>query len=409
MSTSTSSTTPRKSPRLDGEGDGAAWDSVVVRLPHGRTCPIVFAEVSKLGEALAANGLASTGKRRAALVSNSLVGKLKHRAEAEEALRAGGWDVVYVEIPDGEAFKTAETYVQLVDDLLGKAKIDRKSLVVGLGGGVTTDIVGFAAATALRGVNFVNVPTTLLAMVDASVGGKTGVNTKHGKNLLGAFWQPSLVLASVDALKTLPLDEYNCGMGEVVKHAVLEESGEFFTWLEKHAEDLARGPVQASRDALTYAVKRCCEIKGAVVGEDEREDGKRALLNLGHTVGHAIEHVMGFGNVPHGVAVAIGTVAEARLAEMRGECDEPGLARRIAKLLNALHLPYSLELKAPATVPALLDAVFMDKKRDGAMITITVPRKVGDVRLVKVKPEELERAFQSLGDSKSLLAAEASL
>jgi len=284
--------------------------------------------------------------------------------------------------------------VKLVEELLGRAKIDRKSLVVGLGGGV---------ATALRGVKFVNVPTTLLAMVDASVGGKTGVNTKQGKNLLGAFWQPSLVLASVDALATLPLDEYNCGMGEVVKHAVLEETGEFFAWLERNAAELALGPVKAKREVLMRAVKRCCEIKGAVVSEDEREDGKRALLNLGHTVGHAIEHVMGFGTVPHGVAVAIGTVAEARLAELRGEAEEPNLARRIAALLRELHLPYSLELSPAATVESLLDAVYMDKKREGSLITITVPRRVGDVRLVKVRPDEMRAAFESLAQSRTLL------
>lgn len=278
----------------------------------------------------------------------------------------------------------------------------------------------------LRGVKFVNVPTTLLAMVDASVGGKTGVNSKHGKNLLGAFWQPSLVLASVSSLETLSLDEYNCGMGEVVKHAVLEETGEFFRWMEANAAELSKGPLQAKRDVLMHAVRKCCEIKGAVVSEDEREDGRRALLNLGHTVGHAIEHVMGFGKVPHGVAVAIGTVAEARLAEMRGECDEPGLAKRVAALLHALNLPYSLDLSlspsssssssgahshshSTPSVDALLDAVYMDKKREGSLITITVPRKVGDVRLVKVKPEEMRRAFESLGESKKLLEVAASL
>ena len=272
--------------------------------------------------------------------------------------------------------------------------------MIGLGGGVTTDIVGFACATVLRGLKFVNVPTSLLAMVDASVGGKTGVNTRHGKNLLGAFWQPSLVLVPIEALETLSDFEYNCGMGEVVKHAVLEESGEFFQWLEDHAEALAgRKAGEAHLKAVTHAVRKCCEIKAAIVGEDEREDGKRALLNLGHTVGHAIEHVMGFGNIAHGVAVAIGTVAEARLAEMRGEAS-PGLAKRIAHLLKKLHLPYAL---ADTNVEALLDAVFMDKKREGAKITITVPKAIGNVELVKVDPSELRSAFESLTSNKDLL------
>ena len=289
--------------------------------------------------------------------------------------------------------------MRLVNDLLGN-KVDRKTLIIGVGGGVTTDIVGFAAATVLRGLRFVNVPTSLLAMVDASVGGKTGVNTVHGKNLLGCFWQPSLVLVSIDALATLSDDEYNCGMGEVVKHAVLEESGEFFVWLEKHAAVLAeRSKDPKHVEAITHAVRKCCEIKAAVVGEDEREDGKRALLNLGHTVGHAIEHVMGFGAIPHGVAVAIGTVAEARLAELRNDA-APGLAKRIAVLLKALKLPYSME---EDRVDELLDAVYMDKKREGSLITITVPKAIGNVELVKVDPQEMRRAFESLSASKNLL------
>jgi 3-dehydroquinate synthase len=285
--------------------------------------------------------------------------------------------------------------------MLLDAKVDRKTLIIGLGGGVTTDIVGFAAATVLRGMKFVNVPTSLLAMVDASVGGKTGVNTRHGKNLLGAFWQPSLVLVPIEALETLSDFEYNCGMGEVVKHAVLEETGEFFGWLEAHAADLSnRKAGEKHLKAVTHAVRKCCEIKAAVVGEDEREDGKRALLNLGHTVGHAIEHVLGFGNIAHGVAVAIGTVAEARLAEIRGEAPK-GLAKTIAALLQKLNLPYYLET---VDIDALLDAVFMDKKREGAKITITVPKAIGNVALVKVDPSELRKAFETLETNKQLLA-----
>ena len=285
--------------------------------------------------------------------------------------------------------------------MLLEQKVDRKTLVIGLGGGVTTDIVGFASATVLRGLRFVNVPTSLLAMVDASVGGKTGVNTAHGKNLLGCFWQPSLVLVPIEALETLSDFEYNCGMGEVVKHAVLEEEpGDFFVWLEKHASLLATRSQDAKHlEAVTYAVRKCCEIKAAVVGADEREDGKRALLNLGHTVGHAIEHVMGFGKIPHGVAVAIGTVAEAKFAELRGDA-QPGLAKRIAKLLHELKLDYYLE---DDRVEELLDAVYMDKKREGSKITITVPKAIGNVELVKVDPQEMRSAFSTLAANKTLL------
>lgn len=294
----------------------------------------------------------------------------------------------------------AETYLNLVNHLLAQ-KVDRKTLVIGVGGGVTTDIVGFAAATVLRGLSFVNVPTSLLAMVDASVGGKTGVNTTHGKNLLGAFWQPSLVLVSVDALDTLSDFEFSCGMGEVVKHAVLEEKGDFFVWLENHSESLRDRKHKDHLTSVAYAVRRCCEIKADVVSQDEREDGKRALLNLGHTVGHAIEHVLGFGNMAHGVAVAIGTVAEARLAEMRNEVREDGLAKRIAKLLAELNLPYALP---DSNVEAMLDAVYMDKKRDGKKITITIPKAIGDVVLVSIDPMEMRSAFESLHTSQNLLA-----
>jgi len=361
-----------------------------------RSYPIVFDAISSLGAHLKQHKL--TGGR-AILVSNSVVGKLPHKQAALEALEHCGFtSVAYVEIPDGEVKKTAETYLDLVNALLA-AKADRKTIIIGLGGGVTTDIVGFAAATTLRGLRFVNVPTTLLAMVDASVGDKTGVNTSKGKNLLGAFWQPSLVLAPIDALSTLTDDEFRCGMGEVVKHAVLESKG-FFAWLEANAAALSNRHCAEHADAISYAVKRCCEIKGEIVARDEREDGDRALLNLGHTVGHAIEHVLQYA-IPHGVAVAIGTVAEAVLAEQRGEASK-GLARRIAFLLRALGLPFSLE-QAKVDVAKLLDAVTADKKMEGALITITVPRAIGDVRLVKVKPSELKDAFASLSGNASIL------
>jgi len=371
-------------------------EDVRVELGDSRSYPIAFSPISSLADALEDYGFA---KGKCVLISNDVVGKTKHRQLAFDSLKNAGWVVSYVEFPDGEYQKTPETYMMVVNKLL-EQKVDRKTLVIGLGGGVTTDIVGFAAATVLRGLKFVNIPTSLLAMVDASVGGKTGVNTTHGKNLLGAFWQPSLVLVSIEALETLSDFEYSCGMGEVVKHAVLEESGDFFRWLVKESAALSnRKGGEAHVNAVTIAVRRCCEIKAAVVGEDEREDGKRALLNLGHTVGHAIEHVLGFGNVAHGVAVAIGTVAEARLAEIRGDA-KPGLAKEIADLLDKLNLPFYLE---HPDIDALVDAVFMDKKREGAKITITVPKSIGDVALVKVDPSELRKAFETLSSSKALL------
>lgn len=372
-------------------------EDVRVELGDERSYPVVFSSISSIAQCLEEIGLKPGN---CVLVSNSVVGKTQHKDTALQALKQGGWEVSYVEFIDGELHKTPDTYLDVVNKLLS-AKVDRKTLVVGLGGGVTTDIVGFACATVLRGLIFVNIPTTLLAMVDASVGGKTGVNTQHGKNLLGCFWQPKLVLVSPsETLRTLNDFEFNCGMGEVVKHAVLDEDGTFFAWLEENAELIAtRDHSDKHYEAVSHAVHKCVEIKAQVVGEDEREDGKRALLNLGHTVGHAIEHVMGFGNIAHGESVAIGTVAEARLAEVRGECMEPGLAKRIAKLLKRLKLPFSMP---GADVDALLDAVFMDKKREGAKITLTIPKKIGRVDLLKVDVKELRRAFELLDENKAL-------
>lgn len=373
-------------------------EDVRVELGDERTYPVVFSSIASIGQCLEEIGLK---RGNCVLVSNSVVGQTVHKTTALDALKAAGWTVTYVEFIDGELHKTPETYLDVVSKLL-EAKVDRKTLVIGLGGGVTTDIVGFACATVLRGLTFVNIPTTLLAMVDASVGGKTGVNTLQGKNLLGCFWQPKLVLVSPsETLRTLNDFEFNCGMGEVVKHAVLDEDGSFFEWLEANADGIAtRDHSDKHYQLVSHAVHKCVEIKAKIVGEDEREDGKRALLNLGHTVGHAIEHVKGFGKIAHGESVAIGTVAEARLAEVRGECEEPGLAKRIAKLLQRLNLPFSL---SGVDVDSLVDAVFMDKKREGAKITLTIPKRIGKVDLIKVDVGELRMAFELLDENKSLV------
>ncbi|GBG31899.1 Pentafunctional AROM polypeptide [Hondaea fermentalgiana] len=359
-----------------------------------RSYPIEFRPIKEIGATLA--GLHKPGK--CVVVTNDVVGPLYGQI-VQDSLRSAGWAPEYIELEDGEAKKTTDTYIGLVNRLL-ELQVDRKTPVVAVGGGVTTDIAGFAAATTMRGLPFANVPTTLLAQVDASVGGKTGVNTSHGKNLLGAFWQPFLVHVAVDALDTLSDPEYRCGLGEVVKHAVLEEkqdpsdpskwvpSTEFFEWLEANAEAI----VARDQEALKHTVRRCCEIKAAVVSQDERESGKRALLNLGHTVGHAVEAVVGYGGLRHGEAVAMGTVAETHLAVLRGCCDA-SVPERIASLLRKLQLPTGLEgLKTDD----LVKASFMDKKREQAHITVTMPHSIGDVRLVKITPEELIPAFESL-------------
>jgi len=359
-----------------------------------RSYPISFKPLGSLGAELAR--LRSPG--RCVVVSNTVVGPL-YKDKVLQALSDTGWNPSYVEILDGEANKTPQTYIKLVDDLLD-LQVDRKTPVIAVGGGVTTDIVGFAAATILRGVPFANVPTTLLAQVDASVGGKTGVNMNHGKNLLGAFWQPFLVHVAVETLSTLSGPEFRCGLGEVVKHAVLEEkpdpadssklvpSTKFFEWLEGNAEKIKN----RNTEALKYAIRRCCEIKAAVVSADERESGKRALLNLGHTVGHAIEAVVGYGSLRHGEAVAMGTVAESHLAVLKGYCDET-VPKRISALLKALDLPTGLK---GLNSEELVKASLMDKKREASHITVTMPHAIGDVRLIKITPEELIPAYESL-------------
>ncbi len=344
-----------------------------------RSYPIVFAGLSGLGTQLAA--LRAAG--RCVVVSNDRVGPL-YAEQVLDSLKDGGWAPEYLELPDGESNKSAGTWLALVQGLLDLG-VDRQTPIIALGGGVTGDIVGFAAATTLRGLPFVQVPTSLLAMVDASVGGKTGVNTGHGKNLLGAFHQPFCVYVDVDALTTLPDDELRCGLGEVVKHAVLADP-EFFSWLERNGQALlGRHP-----EALQHAIATCCAIKAAVVASDEREAGRRALLNLGHTIGHAIEHVLGFGALRHGEAVGIGMVAEAWLGVERGEA-APALPQRITALLVALGLP----VRCPGvSADDLVEAARMDKKRAHGRIKVTVPRRLGDVALVALSPEDLLAAAQ---------------
>jgi len=359
-----------------------------------RSYPIVFQGLEKLGEAL--KRYHNVGK--CVLVSNDVVGPL-YAGKVLGSLEAAGWSPEYIELPDGENKKTPETYVFLVNKILDM-QVDRKTPVIALGGGVTTDIVGFAAATTLRGLPFANVPTTLLAQVDASVGGKTGVNTAHGKNLLGAFWQPFLVFIAVQTLETLSDPEFRCGLGEVIKHAVLDEkpdrfdknklvpSTDFFEWLETNAESV----VGRNTNALNYAIRRCCEIKAAIVSADERESGKRALLNLGHTVGHAVESVLGYGALRHGEAVSIGTLAEIQLGVTKGLCD-PSLPDRFAQLALKLSLPTGYK---GLNIAKLVDASFMDKKREKSHISVAIPYAIGDVRLVKLTPGDLLPAFQNI-------------
>ncbi len=354
---------------------------------EGSTYPVALAaDLTGLGAAVSA--VLPPG--RVVVVTNDVVGPL-HAARAEASLRGAGWDPVRITLPDGEAHKTLGTWQGLVEDVLA-LQIDRRTPVLALGGGVTGDLVGFAAAAILRGLPFVQVPTTLLAMVDASVGGKVAVNTVHGKNLVGAFWQPRLVYAPFDVLDTLPDDEVRSGLGEVVKHAVL--SGEdALAQLEADRADLnAR-----SHEALARAVRASVACKAAVVAADPRESGVRATLNLGHTLAHALESVAGYGRLRHGEAVAIGLVAVTAYCERRG-WTERGLARRIEQVCAGLRLPVAPPLDLDRS--ALVSAVAFDKKRDRATITLVVPAAPGRVELRSLPLVEVPALVDVLFDSR---------
>ena len=338
-----------------------------------RSYPLHAAPLAQLGPRLAE--VLPSGP--AMLVTNSVVGPLYGDA-AEASLRAAGFTPRRFVLPDGEVHKTLRTWQDLVSQLLG-AGVDRCTPVLALGGGVTGDIVGFAAATVMRGLPLVQVPTTLLAMVDSSVGGKTGVNTPLGKNLVGAFHQPVMVHAALDTLGTLSDAEYRCGLGEVVKHALIADAA-FFGWLEAEAEAV----IGRQEAAVAHVVRRCCQIKAEVVQEDEREAGRRAVLNCGHTIGHAIERVLGYGVIRHGEAVGIGLVAEANIAVRRGVA-EPGLPGRIEALLVRLGLP----VRTLADPPAVVKATQMDKKRLHGKLKVAFPTAIGRVELAEIEAAEM--------------------
>ena len=260
---------------------------------------------------------------------------------------------------------------------------DRKSVVIAVGGGVVGDLAGFIAATFGRGVAFVQVPTTLLAHVDSSVGGKVGVNLPQAKNMVGAFWQPRGVLIDIAALDTLPDREYRAGLAEVVKYGVIMDS-EFFNYLEQNTDAInSRQP-----DVLCRMIERCCQLKADVVENDEREEtGLRAILNYGHTFCHAVESVAGYGRYLHGEAVSIGMLCASRLAELLGRVD-PDVSERQRALLAALQLPLEIE---GLDDDALVQSMLQDKKVEHGQLRFVLPDRIGHVELVGDVPMELAR------------------
>lgn len=276
-------------------------------------------------------------------------------------------------LPDGEQFKTLETFNQVMGKLLESGH-GRDTTLIALGGGVIGDLTGFAAACYQRGVPFIQVPTTLLAQVDSSVGGKTAVNHPLGKNMIGAFYQPELVLIDTACLGSLPEREFAAGMAEVIKYGIIWDA-DFFAWLEQNLSRLQ----QLDTEALSYAIRRCCEIKAEMVACDEREHGVRALLNLGHTFGHAIEAEMGYGNWLHGEAVAAGTMQACHTARLRGGMSEAEVAR-VEALLTRARLPVA----GPAgmTLAQYLPHMLRDKKVLAGQLRLVLPEGIGRARVV---------------------------
>jgi 3-dehydroquinate synthase len=300
--------------------------------------------------------------RRVALIADDTV----YRLLREGRLPGARWDGAALTFPSGERSKTRDTWSRLTDELL-RLGFGRDSGIVALGGGVAGDLGGFVAATYMRGVPYLQVPTTLLAMLDASVGGKTGVDTAEGKNLIGAFHPPVAVLADPRVLATLPEREYRAGLAEAVKHGLIADR-EYFGWMERNVEPLlTRDPA-----ALQHLVRRSVEIKAEVVSEDEREAGRRAILNAGHTVAHALERATEY-RLPHGEAVGLGLVVEAALAAGLGLAT-PEAGARVAALLERLGLPTRLE---PLPEERVLQAMESDKKNRGGGIRFALPRGLG--------------------------------
>ncbi|BBE52000.1 3-dehydroquinate synthase [Ferriphaselus amnicola] len=318
-------------------------------------------------------------KKRCAIVTNTTVAPL-YLAQVQGLLESSGVSVVPVILPDGEQYKTFET-LNLIYDALLTHRCERSTPLIALGGGVIGDMTGYAAATYLRGVPFIQIPTTLLSQVDSSVGGKTGINHPLGKNMIGAFYQPKAVIADTVTLNTLPDEELSAGLAEVIKYGLIRDLP-FFEWLEGNIDKLlARDPA-----ALQYAIARSCRNKAEVVAADERETGERALLNLGHTFGHAIENGMGYGAWLHGAAVAAGTMMAADLSQRMGWLTAADVARTRILFERA---------KLPLTPPQLgveqyLNLMGLDKKVEGGKLRFVLLKSIGQ-GLVSEAPADLLR------------------
>jgi len=313
----------------------------------------------------------------ALIVSNTTVSPLYSKS-LHEALKPHYPKIIQIDLPDGESFKTWETLQLIFDQLLGQG-CDRKTVLFALGGGVIGDMTGFAAACYMRGVPYLQVPTTLLAQVDSSVGGKTAINHPLGKNMVGAFYQPERVICDLQTLQTLPKRELSAGLAEIIKYGPIFDM-KFLDWIEKHLTAL----LNRDSNALAYAVQRSCEIKAYVVGQDEKESGMRAILNFGHTFGHAIEAGLGFGEWLHGEAVGCGMVMAAHLSHRLNMVDE-SFVERLTQLIQSAGLP----IVGPQLGSDIyLEHMRVDKKAQGGDIRFVLINGPGSA-IVRGAPDEL--------------------
>ena len=318
--------------------------------------------------------------RRCAVIADVNVAR-RYGRNALQSLSRAGFEPFLITVPAGETAKSLKS-VQACYDRLAAHRLERNSFIVALGGGVTGDLAGFVAATYLRGIAFVQVPTTLLAQVDSSVGGKVGVNLSAGKNLVGAFYQPRLVLCDLDTFKTLPAREFRAGLAEVIKYGIIYDAA-LFKKLERELPRVLRREPKILADV----VARCCEIKARVVAQDETETGLRAILNFGHTIGHALEAISGYGKYLHGEAIAIGQVAAAELSTRLAGLPAKDV-ERIRTLFRRAGLPVGVKLGA-ASRKEIFSAMRLDKKVSGGEIKFVLARKIGRVQYGQKVPVAL--------------------
>ncbi len=334
--------------------------------------------LSKIGHVLQDCGCSG----RVGIVTNPVVNKLYGRV-VHRALTQAGFSPFFIIVPDGEQAKTMKWLDKILDTLVTQ-RVERQDVVLALGGGVTGDVAGFAASTYLRGIPFVQVPTTLVAQVDSSVGGKTGVNHPKGKNLIGAFYQPRMVVIDPRVLKTLPSRQWIAGLAEVIKYGMIADK-QFFDYLEHHVEGLRN----QSDDVMPHVLRRCCEIKAEIVAGDERESGRRRILNYGHTVGHALEAWGHYKKWIHGEAVGLGMVQEASMAQYLGLCSKE-VVKRQDDLIKSVGLPSSMP---KMNFLDLWQAMQHDKKVIKGDIHCVLPKRIGDVSVVPLVRESIRRWF----------------